>query len=237
MNKLKFHWTPGVGDGQRGLACCGSWGCKELDTTEQLNWTELIHKLLVFGIYTHLRADRQQPRGGLSQLSSPWVALVNSPHLPNRFLFLPSEWTAFQGLDLRSSRADLPQALSQTHLDISEKSISFWIPSTENEVFLCGEGPCSYVSQSVKMNSGLGGHQPPTGHFCLVVDRTSLEWAAISFSRGSVLAQGSNPGFLHHRQVLYQLSHQHAGTEPPHGTLKSNWSLIEVTEGTSHAPF
>ena len=29
--------TPGVGDGQGGLACCGSWGCKELDTTEQLN--------------------------------------------------------------------------------------------------------------------------------------------------------------------------------------------------------
>ena len=32
-----FGWTLGVGDGQRGLACCGSWGCKELDTTEQLN--------------------------------------------------------------------------------------------------------------------------------------------------------------------------------------------------------
>ena len=32
--------TPGVGDGQGGLACCGSWGCKESDTTEWLNWTE-----------------------------------------------------------------------------------------------------------------------------------------------------------------------------------------------------
>ena len=30
----------GVGDGQGGLACCGSWGCKESDTIEQLNWTE-----------------------------------------------------------------------------------------------------------------------------------------------------------------------------------------------------
>ena len=37
-----FGWTPGVGDGQGGLACCGSWGCKESDMTEQLNWTELI---------------------------------------------------------------------------------------------------------------------------------------------------------------------------------------------------
>ena len=36
-----FGWTPGVGDGQRGLACCGSWGRKESDTTERLNWNEL----------------------------------------------------------------------------------------------------------------------------------------------------------------------------------------------------
>ena len=34
-------WTPGVGDGQGGLVCCDSWGCKELYTTERLNWTEL----------------------------------------------------------------------------------------------------------------------------------------------------------------------------------------------------
>jgi len=31
-----------LGDGQGGLACCDSWGCKELDTTERLNWTELM---------------------------------------------------------------------------------------------------------------------------------------------------------------------------------------------------
>ena len=37
----KSEWTPGVGDGQGGLACCGSWGRKESDTTERLNWTEL----------------------------------------------------------------------------------------------------------------------------------------------------------------------------------------------------
>ena len=37
----EFGWTLGVGDGQGGLACCSSWGRKELDTTEQLNWTEL----------------------------------------------------------------------------------------------------------------------------------------------------------------------------------------------------
>ena len=30
----EFEWTPGVGDGQGGLACCDSWGLKESDTTE-----------------------------------------------------------------------------------------------------------------------------------------------------------------------------------------------------------
>ena len=42
LNGHGFGWTPGVGDGQRGLACCDSWGCKESDTTEWLNWTELM---------------------------------------------------------------------------------------------------------------------------------------------------------------------------------------------------
>ena len=37
-------WTPGVGDGQGGLACCDSWGRKELDTTERLIWSDLIAK-------------------------------------------------------------------------------------------------------------------------------------------------------------------------------------------------
>ena len=34
VNGHGFGWTPGVGDGQGGLACCGSWGRKKLDTTE-----------------------------------------------------------------------------------------------------------------------------------------------------------------------------------------------------------
>ena len=38
----EFEWTPGVGYGQGGLVCCYSCGRKELDRTEQLNWTELI---------------------------------------------------------------------------------------------------------------------------------------------------------------------------------------------------
>ena len=41
LDGRESEWTPGAGDGQGGLACCNSWGCKESDTTEWLDWTEL----------------------------------------------------------------------------------------------------------------------------------------------------------------------------------------------------
>ena len=60
----EFEWTPGVGNGQGGLECCNSWGCKELDMTEWLNWTELIPEVrlldqmgtlfLVFWVFSKL---------------------------------------------------------------------------------------------------------------------------------------------------------------------------------------
>ena len=37
LHAQEFESTPGVGDGQGGLACCDSWGCKESDMTGQLN--------------------------------------------------------------------------------------------------------------------------------------------------------------------------------------------------------
>ena len=41
LNRHGFGLTPGVGDGQGGMPCWGSWGCKESDMIEWLNWTEL----------------------------------------------------------------------------------------------------------------------------------------------------------------------------------------------------
>ena len=42
LNGHGFGWPQGGGDGQGGLVCCSSWGRKELNTTERLNWTELL---------------------------------------------------------------------------------------------------------------------------------------------------------------------------------------------------
>ena len=49
LNGRGFGWTPEVGNGQGGLACFNSWGRKESDTTERLNWTEMNHS------YSHQR--------------------------------------------------------------------------------------------------------------------------------------------------------------------------------------
>ena len=53
---MRSEQTPGVGDGQGGLMCCSPWGHKELDTTEQLNSTELICKknILILWSIQHL---------------------------------------------------------------------------------------------------------------------------------------------------------------------------------------
>ena len=59
LDVREFEWTPGVGGGQGGLASCNSWGRKESDTTEWLNWTDWTwpqhrHDSLSFGQITPL---------------------------------------------------------------------------------------------------------------------------------------------------------------------------------------
>ena len=47
LDEHGFGWTLGFCDGQGGLACCGSWGYRESDMTEQLNWTENVYEISV----------------------------------------------------------------------------------------------------------------------------------------------------------------------------------------------
>ena len=54
----EFEQAPGVGDGQGSLACCSPWGCKNLDTTEQVNWTELNWNELKFAVLAPWLPDR-----------------------------------------------------------------------------------------------------------------------------------------------------------------------------------
>ena len=49
LDEREFEWTAGVGDGQGGLVCWGSWGHKESDMTEWLNEP----KYILYSLYFH----------------------------------------------------------------------------------------------------------------------------------------------------------------------------------------
>ena len=61
-----FGWTPGVGDGQRGLACCGSWGCKELDTTERLNSYTITEEFWILSLWLTLKMEYVLENAGIT---------------------------------------------------------------------------------------------------------------------------------------------------------------------------
>ena len=68
-------------DGQGGLACCDSWGCKELDMTEQLNWTEL-NWAEAFAVKDLMSLDRKdtlaEKEAALHQFSGLYMSFQNS---------------------------------------------------------------------------------------------------------------------------------------------------------------
>ena len=51
LNGRESEWTPGVGNGQGGLACCDSWGRKDSDTIEQLNWIDSQPSSKFYGLH------------------------------------------------------------------------------------------------------------------------------------------------------------------------------------------
>ena len=90
LNGREFEWIPGVGDGQGGLEYCDSWGGKELDTAERLNWAKSCYlKILCCGsglgkTFTTLKHS----------FDLLWVTYWKSIQMPSKEervgLFLPS---------------------------------------------------------------------------------------------------------------------------------------------------
>jgi len=76
LDAHEFEWTPGVGDGRGGLACCDSSGCKELEMTEQLNWTELtieyFHMCDINNLPRSLRKYRNHSHNIAEESETPW---------------------------------------------------------------------------------------------------------------------------------------------------------------------
>ena len=78
LNGRESEWTPGVGDGQGGLACCNSWGRKKSDTTERLNWTELNEGIQVVNHMNCCWSTQIQEIWQRSVLWSCWQRLPES---------------------------------------------------------------------------------------------------------------------------------------------------------------
>ena len=84
LNGDGFGWTPGVGDGQGGLVCCGSWGCKGSDMTELLNWTELN--------WTNYKLTEEETDYLNSSISIKWIKFIVK-NLPIKKTVGPDEFT------------------------------------------------------------------------------------------------------------------------------------------------
>ena len=81
-----FGWTPGVGDGQGGLACCGSRGCKESDTTERLNWTEPLLRIPSLSPFIDLAFATFTVIPTLDIFSAPFGSSLGICFSPARFM-------------------------------------------------------------------------------------------------------------------------------------------------------
>ena len=75
LDGRESEWTPGVGDGQGGLTCCDSWGRKESDTTEQLNWIEL-------SLTRFMSRASPRPWGWFERLTlADWISYDSGLHI------------------------------------------------------------------------------------------------------------------------------------------------------------
>ena len=99
LDRHEFEWTPGDGDGQGGLACCHSWGCKESDTTEQLNWTD-----------THMESRLQSRLQGEILITSDMQIIplmAESKEELNRLLMKVKEESEKAGLKLNIQKTKI----------------------------------------------------------------------------------------------------------------------------------
>ena len=77
FNGHELEQAPGVGDGMGGLACCSSWGCKELDMTEQLNWlnwTEAFPSEHIY--YFYIKQNHMKWNCHCLHVENGWILII-----------------------------------------------------------------------------------------------------------------------------------------------------------------
>ena len=134
LDGQESEWTPGVGDEQGDQACCDSWGRKESDTTERLNWTYCKIKLensLLYFIWSSLWVTERT------------VQLLSGCHLQNQAL-LTSVVQTFQVCiavinvtsqpEGRCGALPVPQTNSQ-----KKPKVSWKMNTNDQKAFLIGQ--------------------------------------------------------------------------------------------------
>ena len=89
LDGRESEWTAGDGDGQGGLACCDSWGGKESDMTERLNWTEWL--VNIAGVQINV----------IYSLVVNTMPLLDRGHLGNGWFRIHSCCISWSRLDIR----------------------------------------------------------------------------------------------------------------------------------------
>ena len=136
LNGHEFEQAPGVGDGQRSLACCSPWGHKELDTTEWLNWTDPkipfdINKLS--DPYFKLPSDSLRANIFLSKL----IVILSRQLLATLWLFVFISSDSFSSLEYSFSVTQI--CVSQTAIPKIPNKLFFYLqPRASSSLPLLG---------------------------------------------------------------------------------------------------
>ena len=120
----EFEWTPIDGEGQGGLACCDSWGGKESDTTEQLNW------------------------------SDNWIAFPGLPRwLSGKYATQPRDTASIPGPGSPHASEQLSPCTTTTEPVLKSLGATATEPTCRNYENPCAGSPCSTTREATAMRS------------------------------------------------------------------------------------
>ena len=147
VNGCESEWTPGVGDGEWGLVCCDSWGCKESDTTEWLIWSDLIcDEIVMFlGSAGWFRAPETMATHNVA------AGLIVQLIVDSQLLDLPLDFLLMFSLSLTKYACSMTTNFWCSPIPVSLKEVR------ERRVLVClvGSIVLMYMSQFVQAFSSL----------------------------------------------------------------------------------
>ena len=183
LNGREFEWTPGVGDGQGGLVCCNSWGRKEVDTIEWLNWTELNWGASQVALFVkNLSANA----GNLSD----WGSILGLGRSLGEGNENPLQYSCLENPMNRGAWLSTVHRVAKVRHNWTHVALKGWVKWNESH---------SVMSNSLSPHELYSPWNSPG---------QNTEVGSLSLLHGTFPTEALNPGLPHYRQILYQLSHK-----------------------------